>query len=51
LLCTYSDGRTETVWIQDGWATQREKMQTPGKSYITIEYMGKSIVVEFTITE
>ena len=51
LLCTYSDGSTENVWIQNTWATQREIMKAPGKSYVTIEYMGQSIVVEFTITK
>lgn len=51
LLLTYSDGKTESVWIQNSWATRREKMDAPGKAYITIEYMGKSIEVEFTITE
>ena len=50
LLCTYSDGTTENVWIQSTWATQREIMDAPGKTYVTIEYMGKSIQVEFTIT-
>ena len=51
LLLTYSDGTTESVWIQNSWATQREIMDAPGKTYVTIEYMGKSIQVEFTITE
>ncbi len=51
LLCTYSDGTTENVWIQNTWATQREIMDAPGVAYITIEYMGKSTVVEFTITD
>lgn len=50
LICTYSDGTTENVWIQSTWATQREIMDAPGKTYVTIEYMGKSIQVEFTIT-
>lgn len=50
LLCTYSDGTTENVWIQSTWATQREIMDAPGTTYVTIEYMGKSIQVEFTIT-
>ena len=51
LICTYSDGTTENVWIQSTWATQREIMDAPGKTYVTIEYMGKSIQVEFTITD
>lgn len=51
LLCTYSDGTTENVWIQSTWATQREIMDAPGTTYVTIEYMGKSIQVEFTITD
>ena len=51
LLLNYSDGTTESVWIQNSWATQREIMDAPGKTYITIEYMGKSIEVEFTITD
>lgn len=50
LLCTYSDGSTENVWIQNTWATQREIMDAPGTTFVTIEYMGKSIQVEFTIT-
>lgn len=50
LLCTYSDGTTENVWIQNTWATQREIMDAPGTTFVTIEYMGKSIQVEFTIT-
>lgn len=50
LICTYSDGTTENVWIQSTWATQREKMDAPGKTYVTIEYMGKTVQVEFTIT-
>ena len=50
LLLTYSDGTTESVWIQNSWATQREKMDAPGKTYVTIEYMGKTVQVEFTIT-
>lgn len=51
LLLKYSDGSTSKVWLDPEWATERIWMDAPGKTTITYEYLGKSVTVEFTITE
>lgn len=51
LLCHWSDGSTTTVDLNLEWATEREYMYAPGTTTIMYEYLGKSVVVEFTITK
>lgn len=51
LLLKWSDGSTSRVWLDPEWATERIWMDAPGKTTITYEYLGKSVKVEFTITE
>ena len=49
-LLTYTDGKTEKVWIQPEWIEERAKMNAPGKQTLNIYYKDQAFAVEFTIT-